>query len=599
MSNKFNEITLKNFNSVIAGEKAEPEFIVDFGVYIDESATWAMTDIINYLKNRKLSGEELNKTFHKSWEKIKNSSNLELKIHQIIHYISTYGSNFESDIYIPNETLEIPDVKLVVSVVSSLTKDELVAKCLDLLQSGLALKEETLNDIFFILEELSYEFTGKEKIKNKEAIILIADKYNIFSSKAEELLRYVIYKMTESTLLIKNRETINAIQESEKDVSKALESINEVKLAEIFNRFKVLFLAIKKAHKNNVSIINKISKLSKIHHIPLVENKLNKVTVEKLTGKDTHWLDNATFYSLFKALSSCYDRMNGQDSFVYRVRNGKSWVKESKVNLDVVKFNYDFILDYLKSKLDFSGKTILIPENVIYGLPTSEKMFVGNIPTGTKFVGEKMAVGIYWENSWGAIDLDLSSLNIGGKVGWNSEFHKDDLYFSGDITSAPNGAVEYLYAGKCVDFPPTLVLNNVFTGKNDCGYKIIIGQGDDITKKYMMNPNKVMAEVKCQSVQNQTVLGLFMNEGDHNSFVLLNFGSGNARISGNSAVSSIATKALYQQWKDPMSLNKLLVELNCEIVNENDINEEKNIDFDLSFDNINKRTFIDLFKVDK
>jgi hypothetical protein len=63
--------------------------------------------------------------------------------------------------------------------------------------------------------------------------------------------------------------------------------------------------------------------------------------------------------------------------------------------------NYEFILDYLKLKYDLSGKKFYFPENVEFALPTSEKMFVGNIPTGTRFYGEQLAVGIYWEDAWG------------------------------------------------------------------------------------------------------------------------------------------------------------------------------------------------------
>jgi hypothetical protein len=41
---------------------------------------------------------------------------------------------------------------------------------------------------------------------------------------------------------------------------------------------------------------------------------------------------------LFKALSACYSRMYGQDTFVYRIRNGKSWVKKGK-ETDVNQIN--------------------------------------------------------------------------------------------------------------------------------------------------------------------------------------------------------------------------------------------------------------------
>ena len=109
--------------------------------------------------------------------------------------------------------------------------------------------------------------------------------------------------------------------------------------------------------------------------------------------------------------------------------------------------------------------------------------------------------------------MDLSGLNIGGKVGWNASYKQGNgsLLYSGDITSAPNGAVEYLHAANGLN-APTLVNNNVYSGKVDCAYKIVIGKGSDIHKNYMMDPNEVFAEIKCSSVQHQTVLGMLLPE---------------------------------------------------------------------------------------
>ena len=62
-------------------------------------------------------------------------------------------------------------------------------------------------------------------------------------------------------------------------------------------------------------------------------------------------------------------------------------------------------------------------------------------------MGEKLAAGIYWEDKWGANDLDLSGLNISGKIGWNSDYYNENrsIIYSGDLTEAANGAVEYLH----------------------------------------------------------------------------------------------------------------------------------------------------------
>lgn len=584
-------LTLKLFNGVIERPSTQIEpFISEEGFVIAPGALWAKDQIIKYFQKEKLNGNDLNKTFHKSWKKIKDSSRFELLIEQITHYMSTYGSDFKDEIYIPNELLEVPDLKLTYKVIKSYTKEEMTEKCLGLLKSGIALAEETVDELIQILvDTLGYEFTGKEGIRNKEAIVKIADMYNVFPENPTEFLRYVIFKTTGTTLLIKNRELIESIKGGSFNPTRVFKAYGLVKLSEIFNRFKPLFLAYKtKCPKT----INRIAKLSKKYHKPLVSNPLNEVTQRELTNEDLHWLDNATPFALFKALSACYARDNGQDSFVYRIRNGKSWIMEKEIRGEINGKNYNFIMKYLKKRYSLEGMKVFLPKDVDYALPTSEKMFVGNIPTGTRFYGKKMAVGIYWENSWGANDLDLSGINIGGKTGWNAEYNQNrgSLMYSGDITNAPNGAVEYLYANNGLD-DPTIVMNNVYSGDSECGYKIIVGTGDKISRNYMMNPNNLFAEVKCNSVQQQTVLGIFLPNGDRQSFVLLNFGAGHARVSGYSPTTDIATRALYQQWHDALTLETIIRELGAEVVS-----ELEGADVDLSLEKLEKDTFTKIFE---
>ncbi|MGX1931212.1 hypothetical protein [Flagellimonas sp. 2504JD4-2] len=581
--------TLKLFNAVIAKESTEIHFVSKDGFIIESSAIWAKKEIIRFYKKEKLDGYGLNKTFHKSWIKIKSSSRLNLLMEQIKHYVSTYGSNFQDEMYIPEEVLDVPELKVVFKVIKGYSKEELTAKCLELLQSGMALKEETINEVLSVLvDELKYKFTGKERIKNKEVIVKIADMYGVLPPDTMEFFRYIIYRATGESLLIKNDDTIEAIKASNFNPAVQFENFGLEKLAEIFNRFKPLFLAFK---PKCGSTINKISKLSKLHHVPLVANPLNHVTNMYISHADIHWLDNATPFALFKAISACYTRMNGQDAFVYRIRNGKSFVKKSRIK-EVVWANYQFLEDYLKTRVNLSNKTFFLPRDIHLALPTSEKMFVGNIPTGTKFFGNQLAVGVYWKNAWGAHDIDLSGINIGGKIGWNSAYNQDDgnLMYSGDITDAPNGAVEYMYANKGLKMP-TLIKSNVFSGANNCDYKIIVGRGSDVNYKYMMNPNELFAEVKCQSAQRQTILGMLLPEDKKQCFVLLNIGAGQARVSGNSEVSNLATQALHQQWSSPLMLNEMIELLGGSIIKNKD-----QADYNLSLEKLEKDTLIKLFQ---
>lgn len=580
--------TLELFNAVVAKESNEAAFVSEDGLVISSNALWAKKAITNYYKKDLLDGYGLNKTFHKSWLTIKRSSEKELHLEQIRHYISTYGNKFQDEIYIPREVLDVPDRKVVFKVIQGLSKEELVKKCLDVFKAGIALKEETIHVVIAtLLDDLDYKFTGDEVIKNKEAEVILADCYNVLPTETLSFFRFIIYKATGESLLIKSNDAIEAIKSSNFSPSAMFNQFGLEKLAEIFNRFKPLFLAFKSKCPKT---INKISKLSKTHHKPMVMNPLNYVTSILMTEEDTHWLDNATPFALFKAIAACYTRMKGQKSFVYRIRNGKSFVKDGKIN-NVVWSNFYFLENYLKSRFDLSNKSFYIPYNVQFALPTSEKMYVGNIPTGTKFYGKAMAVGVYWENAWGANDLDLSGLNIGGKVGWNSNYNQDDggLMYSGDITDAPNGAIEYLYASRGLK-APTLVLNNVYSGANNCDYKIVIGQGDKVSYDYMMNPNKLFAEVKCQSVQSQTIIGMVLPDGNEQCFVILNFGAGQARVSGNSEISKMATSALYQQWREGLMLNEVIDMLGGTLSSDN-----SNVDYDLSLNKLTKDSLINLF----
>ena len=587
--------TLKLFNAVLKKESdALPITLISQGIIIEPGATHLVKEISDYYIDNQLNGDDLNKSFHKSWSKIKNSSRFDLFVDQIRHYISTYGTDFQGEVYIPAEVLNIPELKsnLVYKVVKAYTKEEMTVKCLDMLKSGIALSKDTIIDLISILiDQLDYKFTGNEGIKNKEASIVLADLYNIYPTDTVEFFRYILYKATGASLLIKDFATISAVKSSSYNPKVQFDQFGLKKLAEIFNRFKPLFLAFKSQCPKT---INKISKLSKTYHKPLITNPLNEVTSKLLTDDKMHWLDNASPYALFKALNVCYTKAfqdNTPQTVLYRIRNGKSFVKADVIHSDEpAKQNLAVLLMYLQSRFDLTGKKIYFPKKVKYAIPTSEKMYVGNIPTGTKFYGKKLAVGMYWEDSWGARDLDLSGQHIDGtKVGWNSSYNSDGLYYSGDITSAEEGAVEYLYASKKLK-SAVLVNMNVFNGSATSGFNIIVGKGDKVTNDYMMNPNNLMLSVKTESIQEQMILGIIIQENDKQAFVLLNFGQGCLRVSRNSSVSHNALLALHDEWVNKLSFNELVSELGAEIV---DTPEEA--DYDLSLDRLEKDSFTKIF----
>jgi hypothetical protein len=621
----FNAVLLKN---TPANQK--PLFLEIEGCIIEPGALWAKDSIIQYLTDKRLSGQDLNKGFYRSWSKVISTPDRDKVIDQVNHYLSTYGSEFKKEIVLPISTddfvtedfteEELKSFKLECRVIKAYPKEELVEMCLDLLKSGLALKQETLLDLFEILEDLDYTFSSSKGIKNKEALSILADKYGVMPEDPVDFLRYLVYLVTGETLLIKNVKSIKGIKtgllESEETVEKVrlcLESFDFIKLSTIFNRFKPLFLSFKPQFSKE---INKISKLSKTHHRPLPENVLNKVTSRLLTEEDMHWVENATIFSLLKALNACNLITRGQVDFLYKIRNGKAFAKSyEKINtkkMKICKDNLVILIKYLKSKLDLTGKEFYIPKFIEYGLPTSEKQFVGNLPMGTSLNLRDLIVGVYWkEDEEGARDLDLSLTAIGHKIGWNAKYSHSDTYYSGDITSAPNGAVEYVKFLQPDPLNPYLVNLNVFSKEEGPKFKILVGSsGESIPSGDLMQPKNLMIEVDTTALKKESILGMVTaeKEGGKSKITLYQLAIGNNLSSSyDSEISRISNSALYHEISNSLKLEDLIKFLGGTVIKTREEFEELkdlktsesfNLDsmIDLSLNKVSKETFLDLFK---
>ena len=595
-----NTKSLKLFNVVHSErEAAAPVLIKDLGIVLDPKAAPYQAMIEKYLRKHVLNSSQLNSSFYTSWEKVKNLPALERLIDQVLHYASTYGSNFQSEfIYKPNEKIEgLSEERLKFIYVRGVSKNELVEMCFDLLESGIALAQETAESIIATLQDCRYQFkpADTERIKNREALILICEKLNIVPVLPVEALRYVIYKITGETLLIKSNDLLQKISKAESAQKRiGLELFNQYpkeKFAMIFNRYKPIFLALKKLKAEPVKLrlfnkkkpvvaslvtetsnrVNQISKLSKTLHVPLEQNVLNSLrncTVDDLkTAKEK--LLKVPFFQIARALN--YLRQNQLDGYkVYQIRNGKTFTKEDLVkNSPLVKEGFRqkeaYLLEVLKVRYDLSGQFFHIPEEVEYAIPTSEKAFVGNVPIGTKFTSsEPIAAGIYWKNSGGARDLDLSAVGLNSKVGWNASYQNTGLLYSGDMTDARDGAVEYMYMTKELD-DTFLLINNVYSGKTNSEYKIILGRGPNLKDKHMMHPKNVWFEADATTVSRQSLIGVLSPEDGGTSFLILNGGSGSQSVSGVSKMSSITREAIVDRWQNSFSLNELLVSLGAEI----------------------------------
>ena len=620
-------LSLKLFNAVLVSEdapKSEELFLKDtlrygFILQPEVAALLSAPDVIKYLQRQVLNGEQMNQTFHKSWAKIENSTRAELLAHQLMHYFSTYGLQnlglySHNTIYIPAEVLEVPELKedLPLKIIKGYTREELVGKCMELLESGIALKGETIDDILTLLDELEYIFTTIDNIKNKEAKLMISDKFGILPSNNTEFIRYLIYKATGSTLLINDRTTLKAIEYSGLDIHDLCMQYGLEKLSESFLRYKNIFLAFKrgqpqgnpyivgklkhlKGSGSNAYIVNRLRRLAKKHHKPMPLDYLNNFTgmIEFDQDELNEQLSKVNNFRKIRLLYALHDRLVDHTAMVYKIRNGKTFVKEVEYVEKQYKAKYDAVYENLLNNINLAGTKVKYPSGIDYVLPTSEKQFVGNIPSGSYVdIPEDFVAGIYWENDWGANDLDLSGVAL-SKVGWNASYNQSGLMYSGDNTSAPNGATECLYVKGELALPHLLMVNLYYGTLDNPKFRFFVAQQDGVSmgsyRDCMVDPNKVVFQTELVMEEGQKTLGIVIPMEKGNRFVLTNYNSGNLRVSMPSDYTNMSRDYLTKSFENRISLRQLLLDAGCEFV-------EENADIDLSVENLEKGTIMELFK---
>ena len=503
-----------------------------------------------------LSPEQMNSSFHKSWEKVRDTPLFHLVQEQIFHYMTTYGYEAmgmynEGLVFIPNERLQIPQLKdgIKLTVIRGYTKEQFKEKLLTILESGIALK--SLDEVIDVAKYCGLTEKEVSTIRNKEVRIRLYVIMDLLPTDPIEFLRYMLFKTTEKSLVIVNKKTIEMIKGSDIDVAELFGEYDEhagyKRLAEIFFRFKPLFLAFK-THKRMTPIINRISKLAPKYHKPIKQSFLNNVTgtlrrgEEIKTSKLTEELDKVNIFRKIRLAQSIGYRITKPESIMYKIRNGKAFATNMDFdNISGARKTYNTILNSIAKDLKhLKGKEFYIPENLTYALPATEKQFVGNIPSGTYVtIPDNMIFGVYWENvkigkdykeedyyynrydshnGKRRIDLDLHSMALNaGHIGWNSSYRSEDksVLFSGDITDAPNGATELLYMNKNYDDTILLTLNYFnFDQSLPVPFKILVAEEKpkrkfvDRSTPYMVDPNNLKCTVKTVIDVKQKVIGL-------------------------------------------------------------------------------------------
>jgi hypothetical protein len=498
-----------------------------------------------------------NSTFYKSWGDVTNKTRLDLFVDQVMHYMTTYGTDFSLETsYIPNVYTGEPALNTY-KVIKSCTYLELYNKCLDMLTSGIALKSITVKVITDYMIQYLKLFPGEtilcvDGIKNREALVILCDTFGILPKDGAKMFAHIMYKATGLTMIIKNRETRKMIRNSidKPEVISLFKNLNDKQLralASVFNRYKKLFVAFKSKETNNV--INKISRYSKTCHKPMIrgywENILhyNPDYVMKTIEAEA---EKATNFKLIQVMQSIRERFLlavGMGDTMYVIRNGKVFVANNYyTSADVLYHKWNDIYEVCRTQLikNLRAKacTVRFPEKYELVCPTSEKNFIGDFPMGTSCnITKDTVVGIYWRNDWGTRDFDLSYTDIdGNRIAWNGDYYSKDKFsvvYSGDITDAPDGANELIYF-KDDTIPNGIVNINRYNGNAGSKYKLFFG--NEVFKdlhsmdmqNYMIDPNRVILQSEVtQGESSQQTIGMVFD----GKFYFYSLSCGNSKVS--------------------------------------------------------------------
>ena len=535
--------------------------------------------LLVYIKQKKFNP---NATFYKTFLDITNKSRYELFLDQIVHYYSTYGTNFTAQPFVVNgSTVDISKTIFI----ETITLSQAIVRCQNMLYSGIALSQETIESILVIIED-DFEIS---RIKNKEALCIICSKKNLFPENPEDLLRFLVYKAIGKSLLIKDKKTLALI--SVANHNNSIIPIEHVdKLSVVFHRFKDIFLSFK-SNPNNKHTVNRIRKLAKLNHKPFIHSfwsnvvsiKKDLIEVEKKAAD----LNNFKKITLLNTIMKLLHNDIGIDTYI--IRNGKLWVnvdssaKRSSIQYfsEVIQiwknnsFSKEDKKSYLQSVYDILYKTlinditknkteIILPEKLVIMAPTSEKSFMGEIPIYSYISLVKDAIiGINWRSENGADDLDLSMNRLdGSKIGWNSDFYSKSKTFiySGDMTSAKPEATELLYR-KYESDVDGIVKVNPYSADEDSQFSVFFAcqEINNMERNYMVNPDNIIYQYS-DTISEEKIIGLFTD----NKFIFCNLKLQNRQVSAKS-ITDLQLIYLKHNHKHYLTLEKILTDAGFKI----------------------------------
>jgi hypothetical protein len=446
------------------------------------------------------------------------------------------------------------------------------------------------------------------RVKNREFLIVLYDELKILPEDPEEFLRYLVFKTIGATMLIKDQKTFREIREKRNSESYGLlksyaGKYGAERLAEIFYRYKPIFLSFKSYSTG--TLINRVRKLAPAYNKPSQPQFLDILSSKRYTKENVkiaeQFLSKITVWRKMRIALALNYRLSGGESIVYRIRNGKLFSTNFHQNNEKdCRYFLEIVLHSLASDIapKIAVKKIYIEEGVNFGLPVSEKQFVGNVPSGTSVTVDKdLIVGIWWHNTQRRIDLDFSLNTMSGKFGWDASYRNSgrSVLFSGDMTDAQNGASELFYLTPQFNNPALSAVNYFnFSNSDPVPAKFFLAEENvkELPKNYMVDPSKIICSMDFDVKEKQTVFGFVRrNSKGSLTFHFLEGTQGNSITSRNTKYMENSIQYLMDYYETLLTLNNVLA-----IAGANFDTDKKNCDIDLSLENLQKDTILNIFK---
>lgn len=595
------------------------------GIYIMPNARkYISKEIADYcILNFSNKVLKYNKTaLYNSFKDVAEKDVKELLVAQLDHYFSVYMQTEETSsnlidsslVHVPIKSESNDDEPFIfnTTMVSLITKEELLDRVAKMLSSGIALSDATQRHLFSIFKYYKDEI-DVEIIKNKEFLMRAYSQLDIVPKKAEQLLRYLVYRLTNTTLFVnskRDRQLIYSKLRSNNYENKYLNDIikeyvkeNGVEpIAKQFNRYRKLWIIFKHVGRDAASIINRARKLSSKLNQPYNLMALDKINDKNINLEEVKkQLLKVSIFKKFSLLNSIYNAKSNNK--LYFIRNGRMY---STIKENTPKAGYQVknaIFNSIKKDIgkNIKGKRFYIPDGIMYAVPTSEKNFIDNIPIFTRYRMDKNSIiGIHWTNTdTSRVDLDLHYLSKSIHVGWNSRYDSNDkIIFTGDITDAPKpeGATEALYFKDNLKDDFAVIEISNYAGKPDT-FELFIANdpNKEIFDREKIISSKEMAfKFTGLTITDQTqCFGIVDSQEDYRDFIFTNTSDGFNRTPTRGEHKNIMLEAMRSSAKNRLFLNDLIVKLGGEIT----LDKEK-ADYDLSINSLTKDSFNFLFKAD-